>query len=306
MSASPLFDVPGPIAKSRYRLAAILTILAVALMAAFVLYRFAATGQFTAQKWYMFTLPQVWASVFKYMLATLSAFALASVLALVLGVLMAVGRLSEHAWVRVPVVWFLEIFRAVPVLILMMLMYYGLPSIGVRGITPYISVVVALTLYNGAVLAEAFRAGIQAIPKGQSEAAYALGLRKSGVMIHILLPQATRSMLPVIISQLVVVLKDTSLGFIITYKELLYYAKFLGTQTQFGTPIIPASLVIGAIYVGLCLLVAALAKVAERRLSGTPGVKTKPPRGWANTNLLIAMAEPAADAPQTRAVENER
>lgn len=290
MSTQYLFDVPGPQATKRYRLMAVGTVLIVLALAAFVIYRFAVTGQFSARKWEMFTIPQVWASIFQYLLETLKAFALSAVLAMALGLLLAVGRVSAHKWIEIPTVWFVEIFRAVPVLILMMLMYYGLTSVGVKGITPFISVVVALTLYNGTILAEAIRSGIQAIPKGQSEAVYAIGMRKTSVRISILLPQALRSMLPVIIAQLVVVLKDTALGFIINSKELLYYAKFLGTRTEFDTPLIPATLVIGVIYVGLCMIVAALAKMAERRISSG-----QPPRGkrrtWRNTNLQIARVE---------------
>ena len=80
--------------------------------------------------------------------------------------------------------------------------------------------------------------------------------------------EAIRAMLPVIIAQLVVILKDTALGFIITYPELLDYAKFIGTQAQFDSPLIPAAMVVGAIYVGMCLTVAGLAKIAEERVGG--------------------------------------
>ena len=287
MSVPTLYDEPGPVAQRRNRVLAAATIALVVLLVGFVLYRFQVTGQFAPNKWRMFTEPVVWRNIGLYTLQTLKAFALGAVLALLLGLLLAVGRLSEHAWIRLPTVWFLEIFRAVPVLILMMLMYYGLPSVGMKFITPFISVVVALTLYNGTILAEAIRSGIMAVPRGQTEAGYAIGLRKTNIMVSILLPQSFRSMLPVIIAQLSVVLKDTALGFIITYKELLYYAKFLGTRIEFGNPLIPAALVVGGIYVALCLIVAWFAKVAERRLSGNV-TKTGRIRGWYNTNLQIA------------------
>ena len=122
-----------------------------------------------------------------------------------------------------------------------------------------------LTLYNGSVLAEIFRAGIQSLPKGQSEAAYALGMRKTQVMFLVLLPQAIRAMLPTIISQLVVLLKDTALGFIITFQELLYYARYIGSQGTFGRPIVPSTIVATGIYVVMCLLLTALATYLERR-----------------------------------------
>lgn len=288
MSSQHIYDVPGPVARRRYAFMAAGTVAVVAAIIGFILYRFAVTGQFSAQKWSVFTYPQIWGQILHYLGQTLRAFGLSAVLALVVGVLLALGRLSDHKWVKLPVVWFLEIFRAVPVLILMMLMYYGMPTVGLR-VTAFVSVVTALTLYNGTILAEAIRSGILALPRGQSEAGYALGMRKSRVMASLLLPQAFRSMLPVIIAQLVVILKDTALGFIITYRELLYYTRFLGTQAQFDSPLIPAALVIGSIYVLMCLGVAALAKIAEESISGTPGPDGKK-HGWRNTNLQIARA----------------
>ncbi|WP_153064362.1 amino acid ABC transporter permease, partial [Acidovorax sp. ST3] len=168
----------------------------------------------------------IWVRFGEATLATLSAFAAAAVGALVLGFVLAIGRLSDHAWVRIPVGWIVEILRAVPVLVFMLLLYYGLPVIGIR-LSPYWAVVIALIAYNGSVLSEVIRAGVESLPRGQSAAGYALGLRKSNVMRLILLPQAIRAMLPVIIAQLVVTLKDTALGFIITYPELLYFARQL-------------------------------------------------------------------------------
>jgi len=286
MSSQHIYDVPGPVARRRYALMAVATVVVVGAIVAFIIYRFSVTGQFSARKWSAFTYPQVWSQIGLRTLNTLKAFGLSAVLALIVGLLLAVGRLSDHQWVKVPVVWFLEIFRAIPVLILMMLMYYGMPTLGLK-FTTFTSVVTALTLYNGTILAEAIRSGILALPRGQWEAAAALGLRKTSVMTMILLPQAIRAMLPVIIAQLVVILKDTALGFIITYPELLDYAKFIGTQAQFDSPLIPAAMVVGAIYVGMCLTVAGLAKIAEESISGTKGPDGKK-HGWRNTNLQIA------------------
>ncbi|WP_426298798.1 amino acid ABC transporter permease [Arthrobacter sp. R-11] len=264
---SVLFDAPGPKAKTRYLwLGALATLLVVGVVA-FVIIRFAESGQFTAAKWQIFTFPLVQQTILQATGATLSAFATAAVLSLAVGVILAVGKLSDHKWVSVPCYWFVELFRAVPLLILMMIIYYGLPTLGIQGITPFTAVVAGLTLYNGSVLAEVFRAGIESLPKGQREAGVAIGLRKSGVMLHILFPQASRAMLPVIISQLVVILKDTALGFIVTYNEVLFQAKFFGSQAQYGSPIVPAAIVAAVIYVGLCLILAAIAKYVEKQLS---------------------------------------
>ncbi|MEH0108151.1 amino acid ABC transporter permease [Tersicoccus sp. MR15.9] len=266
---SVLYDVPGPRARRRNIVIGVVGLLVAIAVIAFIVYRFAATGQFSARLWRTFAYPQVQSAFFSAALNTLQAFAAASVLSIVLGLVLAIGRLSDRAWISRPVGWITELFRAVPVLLLMGVVYYGLPSIGVQGVTPYIAVVGGLTVYNGSVLAEVFRAGMQAIPRGQVEAGYAIGLRKSQVTSTILLPQAVRLMLPVIISQLVVVMKDTALGFIVTYNEILYYAKYLGSQGQLGSPIIPAAIVAAVLYIGMCLILSGVAKLLEMRLNRT-------------------------------------
>lgn len=267
---SVLYDVPGPRAIARNRIIAIITVLLVLGVLGFIVYRMLVTGQFEPRKWYVFTFSNVWMSIFQALGQTLGAFGLAAVLSLALGFVLAIGRLSEHAWVRIPVTVITELFRAVPVLVFMMLLYYGLPVVGVK-MDPYWAVVLALMAYNGSVLAEALRAGIEALPRGQQEAGYAIGLRKSGVMRLILLPQALRAMLPVIVAQLVVTLKDTALGFIITYPELLYYAKLLSSQQ--GRPILQSAFVIGGIYIVLCLILSGFAKWLEIRTRHSPKLK---------------------------------
>lgn len=274
--SSVLFDVPGPKARVRYIYLNIITALVVGGIFAFIIFRFYESGQFTAEKWEIFTFPLVQQKFLEAIGATLSAFGVAAIGSVLLGVLLAFGRLADSKWVRIPCYWFTELFRAVPLLILMMIMYYGLPSVGVKGITPFIAVVVGLVLYNGSVLAEVFRAGIESLPKGQREAGFAVGLTKGQVMRTILLPQAVRSMLPVIIAQLVVIMKDTALGFLITYDEILKYANFLGSQGQYGSPLIPALMVTAAIYVGLCLILSGIAKYTEYKMSSrVKVVKTK-------------------------------
>lgn len=289
MTTSVLYDVPGPRARRRNRVLAVVTVVAVAALIGFVLYRFALTGQFSAQKWGIFTYSSIWDQILAALGKTLAAFGVAAVFSLVLGFVLAIGRLSDHRWVRVPVTTVTELFRAMPVLIMMMLLYYGLPSIGVK-MEPYWAVVIALVAYNGSVLAEVFRAGVESLPRGQKEAGYAIGLRKSGVMRLILMPQAVRAMLPVIISQLVVTMKDTALGFIITYPELLYLAKQLSSNVQFGRPLLQSAFVIGGIYIVMCFILSSLAVLAERKLrNGRQGGKAKrggePPVQPANPRL---------------------
>ncbi|MGB0101440.1 MAG: amino acid ABC transporter permease, partial [Nocardioides sp.] len=173
---------------------------------------------------------------------------------------LAVGKLSEHRVLRLPSWMVVEFFRAVPLLLLIIFLFLG----PVR-LSSYWSVVIGLTLYNGAVLAEIFRAGIQAVPRGQVEAAYALGLRKTQVMVQIQLPQAIKIMIPAIISQCVVALKDTSLGYYVLAPGLTTVGRQIWTEfsNQFQTLV-----VIAGIYIACNLVLSALAMWAQRRLVG--------------------------------------
>lgn len=290
---SVLYDVPGPRAELRNRILGVLTVIVVTAIVALLIWRLYATGQFTAQKWQAFTYPNVWRLIAEAAWGTISAFLVAAVGSLVLGLVLAIGRLSDHAWIRGPVGAIVEVLRAIPVLIFMMLLYYGLPVLGVS-VPTFWAVVIALVAYNGSVLSEVIRAGVQALPRGQSEAGYAVGLRKSGVTRYILLPQAIRAMLPAIIAQLVVTLKDTALGFVITYSELLRVARLLSSDLSLGSPVIPAMMVVAVIYIGLCLVLSAVAKSVEKRMSKsikTPKLRGAKVQGVTDTQLIAAQVE---------------
>ena len=163
------------------------------------------------------------------------------------GLIFSVGRLSDHWWISIPAGVVVEFFRAVPLLLMMFFIFFGVPFLTEEPMPPFWAVVIGLTLYNGSVLAEAFRAGIRAVPSGQSEAAYAIGMRKSQVMREILVPQAARAMLPVIVSQLVVLVKDTALGYIIAYPELLQLG-VNNLSANYGN-VVQAAIVVAIIYI---------------------------------------------------------
>ncbi|MDQ2621639.1 MAG: amino acid ABC transporter permease [Actinomycetota bacterium] len=271
--SSVLYDVAGPKAIARNRILGVVTVLAVGALFGFVIYRLILTGQFSSDKWEVFSYGAVWKQIAEATGRTLAAFATAAVLSVLTGLVLGIARLSDHRWVRWPATAVVELLRAIPVLILMMLLYYGFPELGVH-VPSYWAVVIALTAYNGSVLAEVLRTGVDSVPRGQSEAGYAIGLRKTGVMRLVLLPQAIRAMLPVIVAQLVVTLKDTALGYIITYNELLYYARLVGTQAQYDSPILQAGMVAAVIYIALCLALAGFAKWVEGRARRSPRTRT--------------------------------
>src|SRR5512139_448500 len=292
--ATVLFDVPGP--KTRLRNNVITAVSAVVLAGVIVLVvrKLNEQGQFAAELWKPFIQPEVWTGYFLKGLAnTLKAAAVSSVLALVFGAVFGLARLSDHRWIRIPAGAVVEFFRAMPLLILIFLAFFIPPAVspiiadgplgqfqrvtvdgffsffgveisgGTVTVPAFAALVFGLVLYNGSVLAEVIRAGVLAIPRGQSEAAYALGLRKNAVMRLILLPQAITAMMPVIVSQMVVLLKDTALGFIIAFEDLTSYGFKIEPANYFN--LLPAAAVCALIYIVINLLLSYLAHRLERR-----------------------------------------
>jgi glutamate transport system permease protein len=285
-----LYDAPGPRARKRNLLLGLGGTALLVAVFGFVVYRFVVTGQFDGRVWEWIQFKNIQLLLLDGLLNTLRAFALAAVLSLVFGAVFAAGRLSDHEWVSRPATAVVEFFRAVPLLILIFILYFGVSrGLGIN-VSAFTALVLGLMLYNGSVLAEIFRAGVVSLPRGQREAAFALGMRKTQVMTNVLLPQALRLMLPTILSQLVVVLKDTALGFLILYPELLYQARFLGSQGQLGSPILQVALVVAVLYITMCLLLAQLANYLERRTRRTRRAGAPPPAGGASVELAAVGA----------------
>ena len=290
--SSVLFDAPGPRAKVRNIIATVVTVLVVILMIVYVGIELAAKGQLEWAKWEPFLTPNVWENyLIPGIKGTLKAAALSIVLAGILGVILGVGRLSVHRWISAPCAVFVEFFRAVPVLIMMLFAYffYSRYEVFDSEYSTRAGVVTGLTLYNGAVIAEIVRAGVNALPRGQSEAASSLGMRWGQTMRSILLPQAITSMLPVLISQLVVVLKDTALGVAITYPELVSQGTNIGAAF---TNLLPALVVVAVLMIVVNFALSSFAVWLEARLrrsrrgtqpldpetieqEGAPGAKVK-------------------------------
>ncbi|MEU8529049.1 amino acid ABC transporter permease [Streptomyces sp. NPDC048629] len=303
MSASVLYDTPGPKARVRNRVFAVVGTLAIVALIAVSIMRLEEKGHLDYAMWDIFNYSGIRQNIADALIATLKAFALAAVGSLVLGVLLAVGRLSDHKPVRWFATGFIELFRSIPLLITIYAVWVGF-------LTDYSmwALAIGLSIYNGCVQAEVLRAGINAVPKGQREAAYALGMSKTQVMTYVLMPQAIRAMLPTIISQLVVTLKDTSLGFIILYPELLYSARLIASNTQVNGqyPYVSVIVVFGAIYIALCLALSALATWIEKRGRraktgiAVAGATPPPADGAANaagTGIQLTGTDGPADGP---------
>jgi glutamate transport system permease protein len=266
MSGSVLFDAPGPRARIRNHLISAITAVVTLLVLWVVYSRLEAKGQLDAAKWKPFLTSNLWVTyVLPGIQGTLTAAAVSIVLALVLGFVLGVGRLSTHNAIRWTCSVFVEFFRAVPVLIMMIFAYflYATYDVFPSKHLALAGVITGLTLYNAAVIAEIVRAGVIALPRGQSEAASALGLRWGQTMRSILLPQAVTSMLPVLISQLVVVLKDTAIGYQITFLEMVRQGTNVGSA--YGN-YIPALIVIALLMISVNFTLSAFAVWLEGRM----------------------------------------
>jgi glutamate transport system permease protein len=269
--ASVLFDAPGPKARRRYLVVAVVGTLGILALLFLLVRALAAKGQLTAAKWSPFIDPVTWTS---YLLpglqATLVAAFFSVILAMIGGILLGMGRLSQLTPVRVVCGAFVEFFRAVPVLMMMLFAYYVfLFGIQISGeALPLLGVIAGLTFYNSSVIAELIRSGVGSLPKGQQEAGLAIGLTPFATLRLVLLPQAITLMLPSIVSQLVVVLKDSALGFLILYPELVRSGQ---TLASLKGNLIPTFIVVAAIFIIINYLLTRVARYLERRLQARRG-----------------------------------
>lgn len=277
--ATVLFDAPGPKAKKLYAGIGVVALLALLGLLFLVYQGFAdpANNQFTAAKWAPFVDPVTWTAYFiPGILATLKAAGLAVVLAIALGVVLGMGRLSGLNAVRTVSGVFVEFFRAVPVLVMMLFFYFfGQFALGITGdAASFFGVVAGLTFYNASVIAELVRSGVGSLPQGQREAGLSIGMTPTQTLVSILLPQAIALMLPSIISQLVVILKDTALGYIIAYSELI---RASGNLSSFKGNLIPTLIVVAALFITINYGLTRIARLVQNRLSAGKRGPRQPP-----------------------------
>ncbi|MFD8952066.1 amino acid ABC transporter permease [Streptomyces xanthophaeus] len=265
---SVLYDAPGPKAKARNWIYSGIFVVLLGLALWWILSVMADKNQLDAAKWTPFvTETEIWTTfLIPGLLETLKAGVIAMVIAIPLGALLGIGRLSDHAWVRVPVGAVVEFFRAIPVLMLMLFGFalYAKFSEVSSDIRPLYAAVTGLVLYNAAVIAEIVRAGVLSLPSGQTDAAKAIGMRKGQTMAYVLIPQAVTAMLPALVSQLVVILKDTALaGAVLGYGELLSMNRQISANYS---NTIASLVVIALLFIAVNFALTTFASWLERRL----------------------------------------
>ncbi|MGH3757937.1 amino acid ABC transporter permease [Actinophytocola sp.] len=270
MSApSVLFDAPGPRTRKRNAAYAVLFVVVLAAVVWWVLDTMNDNNQLDWEKWSPYLAgTESWTTyLLPGLLNTLKAAGLAVLIALPVGALFGIARLSVHPWVAKTAGAIVEFFRAIPVLLLMFFANeaYALFTDIDRDIRPLYAVVTGLVIYNASVLAEVVRAGILSLPKGQTEAALAVGMRKGQLMTNVLLPQAVTAMLPAIVSQLVVIVKDTALGgALLGFGELINQAR--PAASFYGANTIATLVVIAVLFIIVNSLLSLFANWLEKRM----------------------------------------
>lgn len=263
MTVPLLADALGP--KARRRAGAISVVAAVALAAVGVvaLRRFGDRGQLEWDRWSYFFKPEVMRFLWGGLYNTLRLAGSAMAVAVAAGFVLALLRLARHRLLRWAAASWIEVFRGLPLVLQMFFAYLGLPKLGVD-LSPFQAALVGLGLYNSAILAEIFRAGILSLERGQREAALGIGLTEGQAMRLVILPQAVRRMIPALVSQLVTLLKDTSLALIVVYDELLRRFQ-LAAKGVMPSAELQGFILAGGVYIVICFSLSRLARRLELR-----------------------------------------
>lgn len=259
-----LYEAPGPKTLAKIRVGTVVTAVLVALLLGFVVYQFWATGQLSPRYWMFFTQLSTWSYLLAGLRGTLTVALTAGGIALVLGLALMLGRTSGIRVLEAACRVVTDFFRGVPSLLLIYFFFLVVPQYGIR-MSSFWMLALPVALAASGVLAEVFRAGVNAVPRGQTEAALALGMSPFRVKLKIVLPQAIRYVIPSLISQLVVVVKDTTVAYVVSYPDMLQNARVLITNYD---ALVSTYLVVAVIYILLNYAINQLAVYVARR-SGT-------------------------------------
>lgn len=257
-----LFDAPGPRGRRRIRLLSILSVVLIAALLAGALWQFQANGQLDPNKWVVYLRADYLAFLGQGLWGTLKVTALAAVVAFPFGLLLALARLSRFTLLRGAAVTWIEFFRGIPMLLVVYGFLLALPAFGVT-FPRFWMLVIPMILVSSAATAEVFRAGIKAVDVGQHEAAAAIGLSRRDSLVHVVLPQAVRLVLPSLILALVTLLKDSTLGYVVSYNELQFQGKTLVSITRY---LVQTYLVVSVIYIVINLLLTRVALALDARM----------------------------------------
>jgi glutamate transport system permease protein len=286
-AARVLFDPPGPRGRMRIRITTVVVLVVLAGLLVAAVFAFAAHGQLASRKWLPFRVPQIWTVLLlPGLLNTLKVTVVAAVLTLPLGGLVALARLARNPVTSGLARAYIEVFRSLPVLLLLYVFQLGLPRAGLT-LPIFWQLTVPIVISATAYVAALVGAGVQALDRGQSEAALSIGLTYWQSMRLVILPQVLRRLLPALITEVVAILIATTLGYAVSYTELLHNAQTVGQLYQVP---VQAYLVTAVIYITINGSLSQLATRMQRRQQRTPAAGAVAPVAGATVETTAAIA----------------
>ena len=263
-----LYEEPGPKAKRRIRIGTVISLAAIGALAAVVVHRFYVTGQLDAKYWFFFTKLTTWSFLGKGLLGTMEAALMAGILAFAAGFLLMLGRICSYRVLRGICTCLVEFTRGVPTLLFIYFFFLVVPQLGIR-IDAFWKISIPVAISACGVVAEVLRSGVNAVPKGQTEAALSLGMRSGSVFLKVVFPQAIRYVIPALIAELVIVVKDTTFAYVVNFPDLMQNAKVLISNYD---ALLSVYLVVAVIYIIINYL---LNKLSDRIAARQTGVLKK-------------------------------
>ena len=265
-----LYEAPGPKARRRIRVVTAVSLLALALLMALMLRQFAVTGQFDARYWFFFGKATTWRFLGKGLLTTLKAALTGALIAFALGFVLMRGKMRGNRGLR----WFstalIEFTRGVPTLLFIYFFFLVVPQTGWK-LSAFWKITLPCAISACGVVAEALRSGVNAVPRGQTEAALSLGLTRTRLFYKVVFPQAIRFVIPSLIAELVIVLKDTTFAYVVTCDDLMQNAKVLISNYD---AMLSVYLVVAVIYILINYLLNRLSDRLAVRLRETPAERS--------------------------------
>ncbi len=242
-----LYEAPGPKTRRRTRIAVVISCVLLAIAAALIIRRFYVTGQLSAKYWSIFTRLTTWRFLGEGLLGTMEAAVTAGVITFIIGFLLMLGRIGKNKILRVICTALIDFTRGVPTLLFIYFFFLVVPQFGIK-LGSFWKITIPVAISACGVVAEVLRSGVNAVPKGQREAAMSIGMTDGSVFLKVIFPQAIRYVIPALISELVIVVKDTTFAYVVNFPDLMQNAKVLISNYD---ALLSVYLVVALIYIGI-------------------------------------------------------
>ncbi len=264
-----LYEAPGPRARRRIALGTALSLAVLAVLVFLVIRQFYLTGQLDGKYWSFLARGTTWRFLARGLSGTLEAALAAGVVAFCVGFLLMLGRISASRALRAVSTALIEFTRGVPTLLFIYFFFLVAPQLGIK-LAAFWKITLPVAISAAGVVAEVLRSGVNAVPKGQKEAALSLGMRGGSVFLKVVFPQAIRYVIPALISELVIVVKDTTFAYVVNFPDLMQNARVLISNYD---ALLSVYLVVAVIYIVINYLLNKASAMVARRRGGLTAIK---------------------------------